>query len=157
MARVDQVLYGNYAIQGSRIAVTIFLLDLHSQQVLRTEKASGSLADLRNLVDNLTKRFLKNRGRPLTRQELERLAFRPTDSVAATERFYRALDHYDHGRYADALAEFLLARKQDPNYLDAALWSGRIYEFLRPPWEIRIRRIPICGRPRAPMEKHGPA
>lgn len=131
VARVDEVLYGNYTLKNDRITLTIFILNLKTQDILHTEEASGTMAQLRALVEQLTRKLLEKHGKPLTKQELALLAFRPTDSVAATERFYRGLDQYDHGHYADALAEFLLASKQDAHFLDAALWSGRMYEFSR--------------------------
>lgn len=130
VAKVDEVLYGTYRLQGQRIEIVLFTLDLKTQQLLRTEKENGTLRDLRALVSVLVKRYASDRGRPLTSAELKRLDFRPTDSVSATERFYRGLDHFDQGRLPDALSEFLLAQQQDPHYLDAELWSGRMYEFL---------------------------
>jgi len=128
VAKVKEVIYGNYHLQGHKISINIFLLNLEHQKILQKESISGRLKDLRSLVRKLVFKFLKNRGVGLSKQEREKILFESTDSISATEHFYRAVDFYDHGQYAQAFGEFFAAQKQDPQYLEAHLWMGKMFE-----------------------------
>ena len=130
VAQVDQVVFGNYQKQNGRIAITLFLLELETQQVLASEQVSGTVEQLRALVHKLVLRLLRRQDTELSDSEVERLRFEATDSITATEHFYRAIDRFDRGDPAGAFGECLQATKQDPQYLEARLWLGRLFEAL---------------------------
>jgi len=128
IAKVKQVLFGNYELRGYRLVFAVYWLDLDTQAVLATEEASGPLDQMVSLVRQTTERLLAKRGTPLTAADRSRLNIHITDSVSALEHFYRGIDAYDRGSYADAWGQFFAATQQDEEYLDAHLWIGRMFE-----------------------------
>ena len=107
----------------------MFWFDLDKQAVMATAETSGPLDNLVPMVRALTEEVLKKRGSPLTSADQERLHLHVTDSVNALEHFYRGLDvDYDRGLLPDALGEMLATTQQDSAYLDARLWTGRLFE-----------------------------
>ncbi len=130
VAKVQQVIFGNYHLRGERITIQVYLMVLRSQKILRREIASGKLSELRSIVSGLVLRLLSKQVIPLTDQEKKNIVLEASDSIGATEHFYRALDFYDRGAYPEALGRFAAARRQDPAYLEAHLWMGRSFEAL---------------------------
>jgi len=128
VARVEQVLYGNYTLSGSNIEINAFNLDLRSQNILQTYHASGKLEGLRVLVKDIALKLVKERGIKLSKGESEKIRFAATDSIKATEHFYTGIDLYDKGQYADAFGRFFAASKSDPGYLEANFWMARLLE-----------------------------
>ncbi len=128
VARVDQVLYGNYTLSGKEIRLNAFLLEMDSQAIVQTAQASGKLEQIRKLAQQMSLDLVKNRGIKLSREESEKIRFVATDSIKATEHFYTGMDLFDRGQYADAFGRFFAASKNDPNYWEAHLWMGRLLE-----------------------------
>jgi tetratricopeptide (TPR) repeat protein len=128
VARVEQVLYGNYALSGKDVRINVFLLETDSQEIIQTAKASGKLKQIRELVQQVSLDLIKNRGVKLSREESRKIRFIATDSIQATEHFYTGMDLFDHGQYPDAFGRFFAASKNDPNYWEAHLWMGRLLE-----------------------------
>ena len=130
VARVEQVIFGQYDLDGDQITLRVHLMDLSSQKILRTQTATGPLSDLRPMVGKLVVDLLSKQAVELSDREKKDVRFEPSDSITATEHFYRAIDRYDRGDYPAALSGFAMARSQDPGYLEAALWLGRMFEHL---------------------------
>ncbi|MFQ5656131.1 MAG: exo-alpha-sialidase [Candidatus Methylomirabilales bacterium] len=130
VAKVDGVIYGNYTVAGDQITISIFLLDMQTQQVIQKEETSGPLNDLRALVRTLVFHFVERQGIELSETERTKIQLEATDSISATKHFYRAIDFYDQGRHADAFGEFYAAFRQDPAYREARLWMGKMFESL---------------------------
>ncbi|MFQ5929712.1 MAG: CsgG/HfaB family protein, partial [Acidobacteriota bacterium] len=128
VAKVDTVIYGNYLRTGNEITISIFLLDLDTQDVLQTEEITGRYDQLRTLIQALVFNFLANRNIDLSRTEKEKIRFKVTDSITATEHFYRGIDFHDQGKYPAAFGEFLTAANQDGQFLEASLWVGKMLE-----------------------------
>ncbi len=128
VAKVETVIYGNYLMSGNRITISIFLLDLETQDVLQTEEVTGDYDQLRTLIQALVFQFLGNRNLDLSPIEKEKIRFKVTDSMTATEHFYRGIDLYDQGQYSEAFGEFLRAANQDSQFLEASLWVGKMLE-----------------------------
>lgn len=128
VAKVETVIYGNYLLSGNRITISIFLLDLDTQDVLQTEEITGDYDQLRTLIQALVFQFLANRNIDLSPTEKEKIRFKVTDSMTATEHFYRGIDFYDQGQYPEAFGEFLRAANQDSQFLEASLWVGKMLE-----------------------------
>ena len=128
VAKIKEVLYGSYELHGRQLSVTVFWLDLDKQRVLATAEATGSLDALVPLVQKLTEQVLQKRGSPLATADEARLHLHVTDSISALEHFYRGLDAYDRWLLPDALGEMLSAAQEDPRYLDARVWVGRLFE-----------------------------
>ncbi len=130
VARVDEVIYGNYRLQRDRLTINLLAVDLDTHELITLEQVAGGLADLRQLARRLALAYLEHRKVPLTERERANIDFAPTDSLTATEHFYRAVDHYDHGAYARAFGELYAAARQDSQYFEARLWMGRMLEAL---------------------------
>jgi len=130
VAKVDRVVYGQYAVSGDRITILIFVLDMGRQEVIQREEVAGSLRDLRALARRLALQFSGHQGIELSEAERANIRFETTDSITATRHFYEGLHLYDQGRHADALGEFSAAAKQDPRYREAQLWMGKVFESL---------------------------
>lgn len=130
VARVDQVIYGNFSLARNRLEINLILVDLATQDALQRGRASGPLERLHELVAQLSLDLLAGRGVVLSAEDSAAVRFAPTDSLPATQHFYQALDHLDHGRNEDAFGAFYKATKQDPDYREAQLWKGRVLEFL---------------------------
>jgi tetratricopeptide (TPR) repeat protein len=128
VARVEQVLYGNYSLSGGEIRLNVFLLETDSQEIVQTAQASGKLKKIRDLAQQLSLDLIKNQGVKLSREERKKIRFVATDSIKATEHFYTGMDLCDRGQYPDAFGRFFAASKKDPNYWEAHLWMGRLLE-----------------------------
>ncbi|MBI1216732.1 MAG: hypothetical protein GC185_13060 [Alphaproteobacteria bacterium] len=129
LAKVDQVIYGNYSLSGGLITLHLMEMDVKRQLIVRDEGATGSAADLQSAVDKLVADFLKKRGEAPAGSETQQIRYRATDSVPALRHFYEGMDLYDKGKYQDAYGAFLLAARGDDKYLDARLWAARMLEY----------------------------
>lgn len=73
---------------------------------------------------------------------------RVTYGVAASDRFQRGLQHYEGGNLEEALVEFELALVENPDYVDAEVWAGRIeLELSRPGRATLHWRNVVAARP----------
>ena len=148
VAKVEQVIYGNYALERDDIAINLLAVDLETQEVFQRARVSGPLDALHDLVRTLTLDFLERREVALSEAERERMRFDATTSLAATQHFYRGIDHHDRGEHADAFGAFLAASQRDPSYHDAKLWMGRMLEALeRPRLAVAAYRMLHRGAP----------
>ncbi len=130
VARVEQVIFGRYDLNGDQITLRVHLMDLSTQKIVRTQTATAPLTDLRRLVGGLVVDLLSQQAVNLTDQQKHDVRFERSGSIAATEHFYRAIDRYDRGDYPGALSGFAMAHSRDRGYLEAALWLGRMFEHL---------------------------
>ena len=128
VARVERVIFGNYLLHDSDITISIVLLDLKTQGVLQTQEITGPYQYLRPLVQRLVLNFLAGADIDLSESEKAKIRFKVTESITATEHFYRGIHFYDQGRYPEAFGEFLTAANQDNHFVEAHLWVGRLME-----------------------------
>jgi tetratricopeptide (TPR) repeat protein len=124
LAEVSYVVYGSFAIKGSRLEIEAVVLDLASQKIVASEETAGPLEKLSALSRDLAGRVARSLGST----GAAKVRHSVSDSLPALEHFYRGLDAYDRGELQDALASFIAALKQDPAYHDASLWIGRSFE-----------------------------
>ena len=130
IASVRKALFGNYRITNDHIVIQAYLIDVGSNDVERVETIRGPVGDILNLEKALALTIVENLHVPLTQDDIESINFKATDSLDATSRFYRGLDHYDDGLYFDALRQFRLAEKADPGYDKPLLFQGHVFENL---------------------------
>ena len=128
VGKVDRVVFGNYLLEGKQITLALFLLDLQTQQVIATEEIKGSYDQLRALIKELVLRFIDHQQILIDENEKKKIQFQITDSMTATEHFYKGIDFYDQGEYPEAFGEFLGAIQQDTKYFEAHLWVGKMFE-----------------------------
>ena len=130
VAKVDWLVFGNYTLKQDKLTIRLLLVDLETQSVIRQERASGKVGDFHQVVSELALAFLKHRDQPLSEREITNIQLHPTDSLSATEHFYRGIDAHDRGEYADAFSEFVTASLIDKTYYEAQLWLGKMLEYL---------------------------
>ena len=130
LAQVDDVIYGNYTLDGNDIKVHLLEMDMKSQSIVQKADADGKADDLAAVADKLVMNFLKNQGAKLSDADVKAMNFRATESTPSLQHFYKGLDDYDNGKYEDAYGEFISAARQDSGNLDARLWAGRMMEYL---------------------------
>ncbi|MEZ0262245.1 MAG: FlgO family outer membrane protein [Alphaproteobacteria bacterium] len=124
LAKVDRVIYGNYATDGSDITINLMMMEVESQKITAKAEITAPVSNLSMAAGKAVDELLGNKGSSAAVPE-----FRVTDNTSALEHFYKGLINYDNGKYEEAFADFSLAAKQDNKYLDARLWSGRMMEF----------------------------
>lgn len=129
LAKVDSVLYGNYAEDGGAVTLNLLEMDVATQKILHRAEASGKAGSLPEAAGDLVVAYLTARGETPDAAQLENIRFRATDSQPAVKHFYEGLTLYDAGRYEDAYGRFLQAANQDGKYHEARLWAGRMLEY----------------------------
>ncbi len=128
VAKVDQVLYGNYKVEGRTLHLNVFLMEMDTQDIIKVSKASGKLKQMRRLTQQVALDLIEKKGVKLSAEERKKIRFVTTDSHQATEHFYTGMDLFDRGQYADAFGRFFAASKNDSAYREAHLWMGRALE-----------------------------
>ena len=127
-AKVQKALFGTYKVTGAQIVITAQMVDVSSQKLVRIEQVKGAVADILDLEKTLALKVVENLHVPLGADEIAGIKFKPTDSLDAAARFYRGLDAFDQGKYFDALREFRLSEKSDPEYDRPIVFQGHVYE-----------------------------
>ena len=130
VAKLDQVVYGNFHNKDGHLSLNLLLVDLATQEGVLTAQVEGSLDDLQELVSELALKVLSLEGLSASQELYQRIRYSATHSLPATEHFYRALDHLDRGRPEEAFGAFHAASQQDPSFLEARLWMGRTLQAL---------------------------
>ena len=130
IAKVEQVVYGNFRRQNETLSINLLLVDLATQKGIKTAQVSGTVEALQELTTSLALQVLSLEGVTPSPDLDERIRISPTDSLPAIEHFYTAFDHLDHGRREEAFGAFQAAVERDPNFREAELWVGRALESL---------------------------
>ena len=128
VAKVEWVLQGTFACQGTNVTIEALLVDVARQQVLRIDRIEGPLDDVFELEEQLIGRVLENLNAPMSAAELRRVKILKTRSLPAFEHYSRSLALFDNGQWYAALQEARLAQRADPEYLIAAGRVAQLYE-----------------------------
>ena len=129
-AEVRKALFGNFRITNEQIEINAFIVNVSDNDVERVESVRGPVKDILDLEKTLALKIVENLHVPLSQADIDSIRFKPTDSLDATTRFYQGLDGYDRGQYFDALRQFRLAERTDPNYDKPLLFQGHVLENL---------------------------
>jgi len=128
VAKVEWVLQGTFACQGTNVTIEALLVDVARQQVMRIDRIEGPLDDVFELEEQLIGRVLENLNAPMSAAELRRVKILKTRSLPAFEHYSRSLALFDNGQWYAALQEARLAQRADPEYLIAAGRVAQLYE-----------------------------
>jgi hypothetical protein len=101
------------------IVIQASLVNIPSGKAEKIWQVKGKLDDVLELEKQLANRLINQFGVSLTAKEFADLRFQWTQSLDAAAHFYTALDHYENGKMALALAEAKFAARIDPHYLPA--------------------------------------
>ena len=130
VAKVDQILFGNFRVTGKRLEIEARVVNLDDQSIVQSVRVAGELSTLHSLLSNASVLLALNNGIAAGQETIQQLNTRPTDSLSAMEHFYRAMDAQDHGEYETAVSHFIKARQIDARYAEAGLWIGRMFELI---------------------------
>lgn len=132
---VHAVLTAGFISAGDKIRVTPQLLDVHSGEILWSDRIDAENHDILALQDTIAQRILDGLALELSDQEQEILAKRPTDNAEAYEEYLRGRDNF--GRFifrtvasedCDAAIEnFKSAIELDPEFALAYSGLGACY------------------------------
>ncbi len=127
ITKVDWVLFGSFRKEGEHLTIEAHILEVKSGDLLRVEQVEGKPEDALALEKRLAEQLLARLDVPLSEEERRLLAYTPTDSLDAVAHYYQGIEAYESGDYHRALAEFRLAGRQDPGYVEARAQTAEMY------------------------------
>ncbi len=127
--RIDHLVTGTYAVRDGTIEITAQIVDVASRREVCRRTVQGPEKDVLTLQKQLSAELL---GWFANRPPAEILKELPvwTRSVPAARALYEGMDRYDQGRYGEAWLRFRQAVRNDPGYIEAEYWVGRMYYFM---------------------------
>jgi len=129
----DWVLFGSYRVAAGRLSLTGLMLDLQREQLRRVERLEGAADAVFELQRQLVDRVLTRLDAPFSRIERRLIEPLRPSSVPALERYAHSLEHFDNGRWMQALLEARLAVRADNGYLKALARMAELYLQLKDP------------------------
>jgi TolB-like protein len=127
--KIEQIVSGVYSVAGERITITAQVLDVDTRRELFRKEISGAASDVLNLQRQLSAELLAHFSGKKAGDILTALPAW-TQSLPASKALYEGMDLFDQGRYAEAWLLFRKASRDDPGYLEAGYWVGRMYYFM---------------------------
>ncbi|MCG3180438.1 MAG: hypothetical protein BIFFINMI_02799 [Phycisphaerae bacterium] len=120
---------GTCQVQGERLEITGQIVEVAGRREVFRKSVQGSAGQVLDLQKQLSAELL---GWLLKRPAAELLPALPvwTRSVPAARSLYEGMDLYDHGQYRAAWLKFAVAARQDPGYLEAQYWVGKMFYFM---------------------------
>ena len=126
---IDRLVTGVYSVRDGRVEITAQIVDVKTRTELVRKVVAGPVKDILTLQRKLSAEMLSwFSGVPAS----EIFSALPvwTESIESTKALYEGLHLYDQGRYAEAWLRFRQAWRNDPSYLEAHYWVGRMYYFM---------------------------
>lgn len=127
--KIDNLVTGIYSIADGQITITAQIIDVETRKERWRKVVSGKVSDVLSLQKRLSAELLGWFSGVPAEKILPHLPVWTT-SIAATRGLYEGLHLYDEGRYAEAWLKFRQAVREDPTYLEAGYWVGRMYYFM---------------------------
>ena len=148
ICKVDWALFGSFAREGDQLSIEGHIIEVETGALLRVEWVEGKVEDLFALEKELVHRILDRLNVPLSEEERESLRYVPTDSIDALTHYSVGLDNYDNGEYENAVMEFRLALKKDPDYHQARMHLADKYFKIGEPEHALIEYREVLQRDR---------
>ena len=127
--KIDYLITGIYRVDGEKIEITAQVINVSSRKEAARKVVSGAVADVLRLQKRVSAELLGWFSGVPAEKIVSHLPVW-TRSIPATRALYRGLHLYDQGRYAEAWRKFRQAARNDPTYLEAHYWVGRMYYFM---------------------------
>jgi eukaryotic-like serine/threonine-protein kinase len=127
---VAAILTGSVASRGSRLSVSVELVDVRTGERLWGDRYERPFEDVVRLQDAIAADIAAGLRLGLEPEERARLAGSGTESPEAYDLFLKARHHEERGTeegYLEALRLFRLASEKDPAFARAALGVGDVY------------------------------
>ncbi|MBN2090382.1 hypothetical protein JW964_12285 [candidate division KSB1 bacterium] len=121
--RLGKLLGASQIIQGAfldiadkQVRMDASIAKLANQETKLTEAISGALSNVMSLEKDLVFKILNTMKISLTERERTEIMIIPTQNMLAFMAFCRGLDFEDRGAWQQALNEYFLAAKYDPDF-----------------------------------------
>jgi TolA-binding protein len=127
--RIEYLVTGVYSVTGGQITITGQVVEVEGRKEVARKEVSGKADEVLDLQRRLSAELLSWFSKRPPAEILETLPVW-TRSLPAAKALYAGMDLYDQGRYAEAWLDFRQASKDDPQYLEAQYWVGKMYYFM---------------------------
>ncbi len=127
--KIDRLVTGVYRVTGGRVHITGQIVDVEGRTELAREDVEGPTGEVLALQRRLSATLLAWLSKRPAAEVLEELPVW-TEAVPAARALYEGVDLYDQGRYGEAWLKFRQAVREDPRYVEAAYWVGKMYYFM---------------------------
>ncbi|HUS46325.1 MAG TPA: hypothetical protein VM219_09940 [Phycisphaerae bacterium] len=127
--KIEQLISGVYAVADDRIRITGQIVDVESRMELARREVEGPVEQVLDLQRRLSAELLAWFTKKEPAKILETLPVW-TRSLPAAKALYEGMDLYDQGRYGEGWLRFRQASRDDPAYVEAVYWVGKMYYFM---------------------------
>lgn len=127
--KIQYLVTGVYSVQDGNIGITAMIVDVDSRKELARRQVAGAAGDVLQVEKRLASEVLSWFLEAPVQELLPQLQLW-SRSVPAVRALYEGMDLYDQGRYGEAWLRFRQSARDDPEYLEATYWVGRMYYFM---------------------------
>ena len=127
--KIDFLVSGFYTIAGDDIEVVAQVVNVESRKEAARKTLKGKTDKILELQKQVSAELLGWFSGVPAEKILPHLPVW-TRSIEATRGLYEGMHLYDQGRYEEAWLKFRQAMREDPSYLEARYWVGRMYYFM---------------------------
>ncbi len=140
--KIEYLISGVYRVTGDDVAITAQIVEVAAhrrvgrkivevatQREVARKEVSGKLDDVLVLQQRVSAELLSwFSGTPAARILPQLPVW--TRSIPAVKALYEGMHLYDQGRYGEAWYRFRRAAREDPVYVEAQYWVGKMYYFM---------------------------
>ncbi len=127
--RIKYVASGVFQVTGEKISITGTAVQVKTGEERGRCTVSGKAAEALELTRRLSADMVALFTGKTSQEVLKALPVW-TKSIPAARALYEGMDLYDQGRYGEAWVKFRQASREDPDYLEATYWVGKMYYFM---------------------------
>ncbi len=127
--KIAYLVTGVYEVAGDRIRLIGQVVEVEGRREVARKELAGPAAEVLDLQRRLSAELLAWFSKKPAAQILETLPVW-TRSLPAARALYEGMDLYDQGRYGEAWLRFRQASREDPAYVEAVYWVGKMYYFM---------------------------
>ncbi len=127
--KITHLVSGVCGVRGEALEIVGQIVDVRTRRELYRKKLTGRTADVLTLQKRLSADLLSWFTKRPVRLILPNLPVW-TRSIPAARALYEGMDLYDQGRYHEAWLKFRQSSREDPAYVEAVYWVGKMYYFM---------------------------
>ena len=127
--KIKYLVSGICSVKDDRLEIIAQIVHVKDRKELYRKKVVGKTGDMFTLQKRISADLLSWFTKRPTGQILAELPVW-TRSIPAAKALYEGMDLYDQGRYAEGWLKFRQASREDPAYVEAAYWVGKMYYFM---------------------------
>ncbi|MBE3071048.1 MAG: tetratricopeptide repeat protein, partial [Planctomycetes bacterium] len=127
--KIAHLVTGVYEVAGDQIRLIGQVVELEGRREVARKELAGPAAEVLDLQRRLSAELLAWFSKKPAAQILQTLPVW-TRSLPAAKALYEGMDLYDQGRYGEAWLQFRQASREDPGYVEAVYWVGKMYYFM---------------------------